>query len=85
MRDVSAETLSDSDGSEDLAYQNTYNAVWDAVSKYHYGEPAASHWIACVTIGTCALRVTVTCTMEWLQGRMCLQRSSENPTPGEGI
>ena len=38
MCDVSAETLSDSDGSEDLAYQNTYNAVLDAVSNYHYGE-----------------------------------------------
>ena len=30
--------LSDSDGSEDLANQNTSNAVLDAVSNYHNGE-----------------------------------------------
>ena len=38
MRELSAETLSDSDGSDDLAYQNTYNAVLDAVPNYHCGE-----------------------------------------------
>ena len=38
MCEFSVETLSDSDGSEDLAYQNTYNAVLDAVSNYHNGE-----------------------------------------------
>ena len=30
--------LSDSDGSEDLANQNTSNVVLDAVSNFHYGE-----------------------------------------------
>ena len=38
MCEFSAVALSDSDGSEDLASQNTSNAVLDAVSNYHYGE-----------------------------------------------
>ena len=77
MCEFSAETLSDSDGDEDLAHQNMYNAVLDAMSNYHYGELLEScltdselgrlsltctlHCIACVTIGTCSLRVMVTC------------------------
>ena len=38
MCEFSAVVLSDSDGSEDLANQNTSNAVLGAVSNYHYGE-----------------------------------------------
>ena len=38
MCEFPAVVLSDSDGSEDLANQNTSNAVLDAVSNYHYGE-----------------------------------------------
>ena len=38
MGEFSAVPLSDSDGSEDLANQNTSNAVLDTVSNYHYGE-----------------------------------------------
>ena len=38
MCEFSAEALSDSDGSEDLANPNTYNAVLDAVSNNHHGE-----------------------------------------------
>ena len=56
MCDVSAEALSDSDGSEDLANQNTYNAVLDAVSNYHYGELLG----ACLTDGELG-RLTLTC------------------------
>ena len=37
-----AETLSDSDGDEDLAYQKVYNVLLDAVSNYHYGESVES-------------------------------------------
>ena len=33
----------DSDGSEDLANQNTHNAVLDAVSNYHFGELVFLH------------------------------------------
>ena len=64
---------------------NCWMRVWPTESWDGWLWPATSHWIACVTIGTCSLRLTVTWTMEWLQGQMCLQRSSENPTPGEGF
>ena len=38
MCEFPAVVLSDSDGSEDLANQNTSNAILDAVCNYYYGE-----------------------------------------------
>ena len=51
-----AVALSDSDGREDLANQNTSNAVLDAVSNYHCGELLG----ACVTDGELG-RLASTC------------------------
>ena len=60
---------------EDPAYQNVNNALLDALSKYHFGDLVVScltdgevaqvslscHFaLACVSIGTCLLRLTVT-------------------------
>ena len=56
MCEFSAVTLSDSDGSEDFANQNTSNAVLDAVSNYRHGELLG----ACLTDGELA-RLALTC------------------------
>ena len=56
MCESSAVALSNSDGSEDLANQNTSNPVLDAVSNYHYGELLG----ACLTDGELG-RLALTC------------------------
>ena len=64
---------------------NCWERVWPTKSWDGWLWLATSRWIACVTYGACSLRLTVTWAMEWLQGRMCLKCSGENPTPWEGI
>ena len=56
MCEFSAVALSDSDGSEDFANQNTSNAVLDAVPNYHYDELLG----ACLTDGELG-RLALTC------------------------